>query len=161
MIQKGLVLVLAGAFRCGGMGWVAMSTFSPVGSRSSNGMRMCVCVCVCMCVCVCVWTEWTWSMHYFGISTDQFILCYASVIHTSTHTRTHPQTIWGQRTDGAKSGYCWVGRDLGCDTYTPTQAHARTHTHIVTHTHTNISAYNDSDTVMFFSFFFFSLFDFR
>ena len=24
-----------------------MSTFSPVGSRSSNGMRMCVCVCVC------------------------------------------------------------------------------------------------------------------
>ena len=23
-----------------------MSTFSPVGSRSSNGMRMCVCVCV-------------------------------------------------------------------------------------------------------------------
>ena len=27
----------------------AMSTFSPVGSRSSNGMRMCVCVCVCVC----------------------------------------------------------------------------------------------------------------
>ena len=25
----------------------AMSAFSPVGARSSNGMRMCVCVCVC------------------------------------------------------------------------------------------------------------------
>ena len=31
-----------------------MSTFSPVGSRSSNGMSECVCVCVCMSVCVCV-----------------------------------------------------------------------------------------------------------
>ena len=45
-----------------GGGGGAMSTFSPVGSRSSNGMRMCVCVCVCVrvracvraCVCVCV-----------------------------------------------------------------------------------------------------------
>ena len=33
---------------------MVMSTISPVGSRFSNGMRMCVCVCVCMCVCVCV-----------------------------------------------------------------------------------------------------------
>ena len=30
---------------------MAMSTFSPVGLRSSNGMSVCVCVCVC------VWTE--------------------------------------------------------------------------------------------------------
>ena len=30
---------------------MAMSTFSPVGLRSSNGMRECVCVCVCVCVC--------------------------------------------------------------------------------------------------------------
>ena len=29
-----------------GLGFRATSTFSPVGSRSSNGMRMCVCVCV-------------------------------------------------------------------------------------------------------------------
>ena len=31
---------------------LAMPTFSPIGSRSSNGMRMCVCVCVCVCVCI-------------------------------------------------------------------------------------------------------------
>ena len=29
----------------------AMSTFSPVSSRSSDGIRMCVYVCVCVCVC--------------------------------------------------------------------------------------------------------------
>ena len=33
----------------------------------------------------CVWTEWTWSMHYIGISTYQFILYYASAIHKHTH----------------------------------------------------------------------------
>ena len=35
---------------------LAMSTFSPVGSRSSNGMRMCVRACVraCVRICVCV-----------------------------------------------------------------------------------------------------------
>ena len=47
----------------------------------------------CMCVCIAyVWMEWTWSMHYVGISTYQFILYYANVVHTwkfipSTHTR--------------------------------------------------------------------------
>ena len=55
-----------------------MSTFSPVSSWPSNGFRMCVCVCV--------WTEWTWSMHYVGISTYQFIPYYASAIHKHTHT---------------------------------------------------------------------------
>ena len=33
----------------------AISTFSPIGSRSSNGMR--VRACVCARACVCVWTE--------------------------------------------------------------------------------------------------------
>ena len=33
---------------------LAMSTFSPIGLRSSNGMRMCMCHSVCACVCVCV-----------------------------------------------------------------------------------------------------------
>ena len=48
---------------------LAMSiSFSPIGSQSLNGM----CVCVCM--------EWTWSMHYAGISIYQFILYYASAI---------------------------------------------------------------------------------
>ena len=35
----------------------------------------------------------------------QFILYYASV-YTQAHAHMHPHTIWGQQTDGAKSGYC-------------------------------------------------------
>ena len=31
---------------------LAMSTFSPVSLRSSNGMGMCVCVCSCVCACM-------------------------------------------------------------------------------------------------------------
>ena len=50
----------------------------------------------------CVCSEWTWSMHYVGIPPYHFIPYYASAIHKHTH----PQTIWGQWTDGAKSGYC-------------------------------------------------------
>ena len=70
----------------------------------------CVCVYVCMCVCayvcVCVWTEWSWSMHCVGISTNQFILYYASVdmrtyactcahMHACTHAcmRTRTQIL--------------------------------------------------------------------
>ena len=39
---------MRGTQGCGGglgLGRGAMSTFNPVGSLSSNGMRMCVCVC--------------------------------------------------------------------------------------------------------------------
>ena len=76
-------------------------------------VRDCVCMvccgseCVCMfacgmlcewvrvcSVCICVWTEWTWSVHYVGISNH-------SVLYTSVHTHTH--IIWGWRTDVAKS----------------------------------------------------------
>ena len=34
------------------------------------------------------------------------------VLYTSirTHTHTHPQTIWGEQTDGAKTGYCQLNR---------------------------------------------------
>ena len=71
----------------------AISTFSPVSSLSSNGLRMHVCVCLC--------TEWT----------DMWI--YSNVVHTSssflppppTRPHTHSQTIWGQQTEGAESGY--------------------------------------------------------
>ena len=73
----------------------------PLLAPSVHGPQM-VWECVCVCVCVYVWTEWTWSTQYIGISTYQFIPYYASAIHAHTH----PQTIWGQRTDGAKSGYC-------------------------------------------------------
>ena len=67
-----------------------MSTFSPIGSLASNCMRMCVCV----------WTEWTWSttLAYPHISSYRTM----PVLYTQTHL----QTIWGYRTDGAKSGYC-------------------------------------------------------
>ena len=75
---------------------LAMSTFRPVGSWSSNGMRERESVCVC--VYLCVWTEWTWSMHYIGISTYQLILYYASAVHKHTH----PSTIWGLWTDRLK-----------------------------------------------------------
>ena len=74
-----------------------MSTFSPVSSWSSNGMSVCECKCVCVCVCewvsesvcACVCMDWTWSMHYAGISTYQFIPYYVSAIHRHTHTRIH------------------------------------------------------------------------
>ena len=66
-----------------------MSIFRPVGSVLRSFENVCVC------------TEWTWSMQYVGISTYQFIPCY-----TQAPPHTHPQTIWGQQTDGTKSGYC-------------------------------------------------------
>ena len=51
----------------------------------------CLCQCVHACVrvfvCACVCMEWTWSIHYVGISTSHFILYYASAIHKHTHTR--------------------------------------------------------------------------
>ena len=77
--------------------FLAMSTFSPANSRSSNGMIMCVCVCARARACVDGMTT-----QYVGISSHQFIPYCASAIHKHTH----PQTIWGQRTDGAKSGHC-------------------------------------------------------
>ena len=154
MMQKGLVLVLADAFRCGGMGWVATSTFtgfSPVGSRSSNGMRMCVCVCMC------VWTEWTWSMHYFGISTDQFIPCYASVIHTHTCIL---KPFEDSEPTGLKVDIAgWVV------TWGATHTHPRRHTHAHTHTHTHTHDIHTQTHICIqwrlFFFLFFSLFDFR
>ena len=41
-----------------------------------HNAAVCVCVCVCACMHVYVWTEWTWSVHYTGISTYQLILYY-------------------------------------------------------------------------------------
>ena len=98
----------------------AMSTFSPVGLLSSDGLRMRVCVCLC--------TDST------GIIRNELICGYASVVHTSSsfcphtcahacmhsrmcarmcahththvHTHTHSHTIWGPQTHGAKIGHC-------------------------------------------------------
>ena len=78
----------------------------PLLAPSVRGPQM---VWECVCVCVCVWTEWTWHMHYAGISTHQFTPHYAT---QATHAHAHPQTIWGQQTNRAKSGYGHI--ILGC-----------------------------------------------
>ena len=88
-----------------------ISTFSPVSSLSSNGLRMCVCVCL-------------WIVR------NELIHGYASVVYTlssfrphthtkCTHTSTHTHTITHTHYDthilissedckptGAKSGHC-------------------------------------------------------
>ena len=86
----------------------AMSTFNSISSQSSDGMRMCMCVCVCVCVRACMHT---------CVCVDGMNLKYAVCwhIHISVHSilcqcctqaHIHPQTICGQQTDRAKSGYC-------------------------------------------------------
>ena len=97
----------------------AMSTFSPVGSPSSNGLRMRVCVCLCQCS--------------TGIVRNVELICgYANVVHTSssfrphTHTHTHARTHAHTHTH-ARAAY----------THTHTHARTHTHTHALTHTHTH------------------------
>ena len=90
---------------------MAMSTFRPAGSLSSNDMKKCGCVCVCLhtrmrsCMYVCGWNELEvcTTLAYLYIS----LFCTMPVYtHTHTHTHTHSHTIWGQWTDGDKSGHC-------------------------------------------------------
>ena len=58
----------------------------------------------CVCACACG----------TGIVRNELICGSTNVVHpsgtfrphTHTHTHTHSHNIWGQRTDGAKSGYC-------------------------------------------------------
>ena len=83
-------------------------------------VRECVCVCVraWVCLCVCAYT----CVHMRGINLKcaqrwhihiliYFILCQC---YTQAHACTHPQTIWGQRTDRAKSGYCHIFMQCRC-----------------------------------------------
>ena len=65
----------------------AMSTFSPVGSRSSNGMRMCERACVRACVCVRNELEICTTLAY------QHISSFRSMPVPQAHAHTHPQTI--------------------------------------------------------------------
>ena len=92
----------------------ALSTFSRVGSLSSNGLSVHVLV------------------YSSGIVQNELICGYASVVHTLSSLRAHThacthihfRTIWGPQTDGTKSGHgrqfiwknvrvCYKG-DWGC-----------------------------------------------
>ena len=56
----------------------AISTFSPVGSLSSDGLRMGVCVCLCI--------------YSTGIVRNKLICEYANVVHTPSSFRPHTHT---------------------------------------------------------------------
>ena len=75
----------------------AISTFSPVGSLSSNGFRGCTCACACVSV----------ALAEYGMNcyVCQRSACFKFIPSTHTHT-TYFHTICGLRTDGAKSGLC-------------------------------------------------------
>ena len=71
----------------------AMSTFSPVGLWSSNGMRMCACVCVCVDG---INLKYTQRSH-IHISVHS-VLCQYTVLDTSTHASSNdlrPANQWG------------------------------------------------------------------
>ena len=72
-------------------------------------------------------------MHYFGISTDQFIPCYASVIHTSTHTHTHTHVLKpfeDSEPTGLKVVVAgWVVTWGATHTHTHPRRHMHAHTH--------------------------------
>ena len=87
-----------------------MSTFGPVGSRSSNGVCVCACVraCVRACVCACVRAcAYGMNLKYAlrcHIHTYQFIPCYTSAIHwqaahAHTRTRAHAASSEHSRTE--------------------------------------------------------------
>ena len=91
---------------------MAMFTFSPIGSRSSDGMRMCVCVraCVCACVRACVRACVHACMCMDGMKLEVCtMLAYQHIssfhIHMHMHTRILKQFEDSEPT-GAKSGYC-------------------------------------------------------
>ena len=69
----------------------------PLLAPSVHGPQMVwECVCVCMRACVRNELEVCTTLAYPHISS----------FRTMPSTGTHPQTIWGQQTDGAKRGYC-------------------------------------------------------
>ena len=64
------------------LAFLAVSTFSPIGSLSSNGMRICVCVCG--------WNELKYAQRWHIHISVHSILCQCC---SFTHAHTHPQTI--------------------------------------------------------------------
>ena len=61
----------------------AISTFSPVGSLSSNGLRMRVCVCTCIALA-------QYGMNWY---VDMPTYCILQVHSVNTHTHTHTHTF--------------------------------------------------------------------
>ena len=73
----------------------------PLLAPSVHGPQM---VCVCVCVCVCVdGMNLKYALRWHIHISVHSVLCQC---YTQAHAHTHPQTIWGWRTDGAKSGHC-------------------------------------------------------
>ena len=84
---------------------------------------------------VCVFGRNKRSVHYFGMSPYQFILCYTSACmhmymhghtHSCTHTNTHAHT------------HALTNTHRGTQTQIHVHAHTHSHTHSYTHTHTHI-----------------------
>ena len=117
-----------------------MSTFSPVGLQSSDGMRMCVCACAC--VRVCGWNE-------LNVYTTLAYPCISSfrTIHKHVHTRIlkpfEDSKLTGLKVDIAapscKNLECLRDTRLLISSHTHACTHARTCTHTyathATHTH--------------------------
>ena len=88
---------------------------------------------------VCVFGRNKRSVHYFGMSLYQFILCYASACmhmymhghtHSCTHTNTHAHT------------HALTNTHRGTQTQIHVHAHTHTHTHSYTLTHTHTFSYH-------------------
>ena len=88
----------------------AMSTFSPVGSWSSNGMRISVCV-----VCGGGWGRGRNELDVCTTLAYSHIRLFRTTLVLYTSKRTHPFSNYlRMRTDGAKSGYCPAESVLHC-----------------------------------------------
>ena len=128
---------------------MAISTFSPVGSQSSNGMCVCVCVCACLRSCKCVWVcvcvcvprcmfgqnGVSLSVHYTGIFMYDFILYYTSVY---THTHTLIFTLFEDHEPMGLKVH--IVKTTSC-------THTLSHSHMRAHTHTRINLVIHPQTV--------------
>lgn len=77
---------------------LTISTFSPVSSRSSNGV----------CVSVHVWMEWTWSVHYIQRWHNPHIGSFCTMlVYTHKHIHMRSASSYHLRT-GNWQGYKWI-----------------------------------------------------
>ena len=62
------------------------TSFSPVGSLSSDGLRMHVCMCLCTCACVQHWNSMKWTDMWICQRSTYFKFIPSTHTHTHTHT---------------------------------------------------------------------------